>query len=99
MVTMPETGWMTGEPPEPDPPYDWRRVEILLEALTQLPPRDFAGVFEMTGEGHEHELRAAMGMAVNYINDQLATYPPDSAQYADAAARADELHRLTMGDD
>jgi hypothetical protein len=96
---MPETGWMTGEPAEPDPPYDWRRVEILLDGLTRNPPRDFAAIFEMAGDGHEHELRAAVGMAVNYIKDQLATYPSDSAQYWDAATRADELQRLTTGDD
>jgi DNA-directed RNA polymerase specialized sigma24 family protein len=95
---VPETGW-TNEPIEPEPPRDWRRVEILADALTKLPPRDFAVFVEMAGEEYEPELRAAVGIAVNVVNVHLAAYPPGSPQYLDAAARADELHRLTMGDD
>jgi hypothetical protein len=98
MVGMPETGW-TNEPIEPEPPRDWRRVEILADALTKLPPRDFAVFVEMAGEEYEPELRAAISIAVNIVNVHLAAYPPGSAQYLDAAARADELQRLTMGDD
>lgn len=99
MTVMPETGW-TGEPPEPDPPYDSRRVEILVDALTKLPPRDFAGWRERAlEEGHEHEWNAAQGLAVEHINGQLATHAPGSPEYLDAVARADELQRITMGDD
>jgi hypothetical protein len=38
-------------------------------------------------------------MTVDYLKDQMATYRHGSAQFDDATARADELHRLTMGDD
>jgi hypothetical protein len=98
MVGMPETGW-TNEPIEPEPPRDWRRVEILADALIKLPPRDFTVFVEMAGEEYESELRAAISIAVNIVNVHLAAYPPGSPQYMDAAARADELQRLTMGDD
>lgn len=95
---MPETGW-TGEPPEPDPPYDPAWIEAIHDALIHWEPRMFAEVYRLTGDGHEHERRAAVGMTVDYLNDQLATYKPGSAQFDDAAARADELQRLTVGDD
>jgi hypothetical protein len=89
--------WMR-DPDPGDPPYYWQRVEIIFNALIKLPPRDFDEWRHRAGEEHEHEWRAALGMAVDYINDQMATYPPGSAQYADAVARADELQRLTIGD-
>jgi hypothetical protein len=115
MMTMPEkTAWWAGgddegmpdvvkrwmrEPDPGDPPYDWRRVEILFDALTKLPPRDFAEWRDRAlEEGHEHEWNAAQGMAVEYINDQRETHPPGSPQFLDAMARADELQRLTIGD-
>jgi hypothetical protein len=89
--------WM--REPDPAETYDWRRVEILFDALTKLPPRDFARFRDIAlGDGREHEWNAALGMALTYIFDQFETHPVDSAQYADAVARADELQRLTMGD-
>jgi hypothetical protein len=94
---MPETGW-TGEPPDPDPPYDPEWVHAIHDALIHWEPRMFAEVLTLA-EGHEHELRAAIGLTVDYLNDQMATYKRGSAQFDDAAARADELQRLTMGDD
>jgi hypothetical protein len=97
MVTMPETGWMADEPPEPEPPYDPEWVHAIHDALIHWEPRMFAEVFSLA-DGHDHELRAAVGMTVDYLNDQLATYKQGSAQFNDAAARADELQRLTMGD-
>jgi hypothetical protein len=97
MVTMPETGW-TSEPPDPDPPYDPEWIHAIHDALIHWEPRMFAEVLRLA-EGHEHELRAAIGMTVDYLNDQIATYRPGSAQFEDAGARADELQRLTMGDD
>ena len=96
---MPEVvkRWMS-EPDPGDPPYDYRRIEILFDTLIHLPPRDFAGFRDLALDGHEHEWNAAQGMAVAYINDQLATHPPGSREFLDAAARADELQRLTIGD-
>jgi hypothetical protein len=99
MGHMPETGWMSDEPPEPEPPCDWRRVEILENVLTRLPPRDFAVFFEMASDGYERELREAISIAVKIVNVHLDAYPQGSPQWLDAAARADELQRLTMGDD
>ena len=57
--TMPETGW-TGEPPEPDPPYDPEWVHAIHDALIHWEPRMFAEVLTLA-EGHETELRAAIG--------------------------------------
>jgi hypothetical protein len=99
MAGMPDNaGWMSGEPPEPDPPYDPEWVHAIHDALIHWEPRMFAEVFSLA-DGHDHELQAAVGMTVDYLNDQLATYKQGSAQFNDAAARADELQRLTMGDD
>lgn len=97
---MPEVvkRWMA-EPDPGDPPYDWRRVEIFFDALTKLPPREFAEWRDRAGDEHDHEWRAAVGMTVDYLNDQLAAHPPGSPERLDAAARADELQRITMGDD
>lgn len=95
---MPDAGWMADEPPEPDPHYDADWIHAIHDALIHWEPHMFAEVLEITGDDHGHELRAAIGMTVDYLNDQLATYKRGSAQFNDAAARADELQRLTMGD-
>lgn len=97
---MPDiVAWMDPGPPEPEPPYNARRVQILYEALTQLPPREFAGWRDRAvWEAHEGEWQAAVGLTVDYLNDQLQSYPRGSEQWNDAAARADELQRLTLGD-
>jgi hypothetical protein len=97
---MAEIGWsgFIGGEDEPEPPYDPKWVESIYEALIQAPPSEFPDIFWACGDDHDHERRAAVGMVVDYINDQLATYRPGTAQVRDALARADELQRITMGD-
>lgn len=114
MDEKPPAGWWAGDDPENmpevvrrwmrepdpgDPPYDWRRVEIFFDVLTKLPPREFAEWRDRAGDDHDHEWRAAVGMTVDYLNDQLTTHAGGGPQFMDAAARLDELQRITMGDD
>src|SRR5216683_1130723 len=96
MVAMPETGWIDGEP-EPDPPYDAEVVEAIRGALVDAQPESLAEVFEAAAEEHEHELRAALGLAMHDLNDQLlhASYDVGDSRRRDLAARIAELHRLT----
>src|SRR5258706_5521965 len=90
---------MSDGPPEPAPPYDADWVHAIHDALIHWEPRMFAEVLAIGGGGHEHELRAAVGVTVEDLNDQLATYKRGSAQFNCAASRAGEVHGLTLGGD
>jgi hypothetical protein len=68
MVTMRETGW-TNEPPEPEPPYESEWIHAIHDALIHWEPGMFAEVLGFAGDDHEHELRAAIGITVDYLYD------------------------------
>jgi hypothetical protein len=94
---MAEIGWAgyIGGDPEPEPPYDPVWVDVIYQAFTELSPYLFGEVFWVCGDEHDHERRAAIGLVVEWLNDQLVTYRPGTLQHRDAVARARELSRVT----